>query len=286
MTADLPDPARHCLDTVRAQDHDRWLTLQFAAADDRPALAALYAFNHEVAKTRETVSEPMLGQIRLEWWRESLDGIANGQPRKHPVVEALDSVHRDDARTLPLDDMRALVDAREQDLLDQAPADFDALITYADATGGRVGTLAVSLCGAEDSLALAAASNVGRAWALTGLLRALAFQAAMQRSPLPDAELQQLGIARETLFRGEFSPDLKPLIRRMARAAADAIATARSRRCDIPPRARNPLLLAPLAAGYLKALARADWDPFSAQFDRGAAGRHMRLLWAGARGRF
>lgn len=286
MTADISDPARHCLDTVRTQDHDRWLTLQFAAADDRPALAALYAFNHEVAKTRETVSEPMLGQIRLEWWRESLDGIAAGQPRKHPVVEALGAVHRDNMHALPLDGMRALIDAREQDLLDRGPADFDALIAYADATGGRLGTLAVTLCGAEDSAALEAASNVGRAWALTGLLRALAFQAAMQRTPLPDAELQQLGIARETLFRGAFSPELTPLIQRMAEAATDAIAAARSHRHDIPPRARNPLLLAPLAAGYLKTLARADWDPFSARFERGAAGRHLRLLWAGARGRF
>jgi len=286
MTATRTDPAQYCLETVRDRDHDRWLTLQFAAPGDRPALAALYAFNHEVAKTRESVSEPMLGQIRLEWWRESLEGLAAGQPRQHPVVEALDRIHRDGAHSLPLEGMRALIDARETDLLDSAPADFDSLIAYADATGGQLTRLAAGLCDAEDAAALDAASGVGRAWALTGLLRALAFQAAMQRTPLPEEELQRLGIARETLFRGEFSPDLKPLILRMATAAQDSISAARSQRNSIIPRARNPLLLAPLAESYLKTLGRADWDPFAAQFDKGAVLRHLRLLWTAARGRF
>jgi NADH dehydrogenase [ubiquinone] 1 alpha subcomplex assembly factor 6 len=60
---------------VRRHDRDRFLTTLFAPAAERQALLALYAFNHEVAKTREVVSEPMLGRIRLQWWRDSLDQI-------------------------------------------------------------------------------------------------------------------------------------------------------------------------------------------------------------------
>src|SRR3546814_19441352 len=55
----------------------------------REHLFALYAFNHEVAKTAEVVSEPMIGRIRLQWWRECLDGIYDGAARQHEVVQPL-----------------------------------------------------------------------------------------------------------------------------------------------------------------------------------------------------
>src|SRR4051794_28190129 len=75
---------------VRRHDRDRFLTALFAPAARREALFALYAFNFEVAKTREVVSEPMLGQIRLQWWREAVDEIfAGGRVRSHEVVQPL-----------------------------------------------------------------------------------------------------------------------------------------------------------------------------------------------------
>ncbi|RMD88930.1 MAG: squalene/phytoene synthase family protein, partial [Alphaproteobacteria bacterium] len=104
----------HCAEAVRRLDRDRWLTLLFAHPGDREALAALYAFNQEIARVRDRVSEPMLGAIRLEWWRESLRGIAAGTVRRHPVVEALAVAMAE--RDLPEAELLALVDAREQDL--------------------------------------------------------------------------------------------------------------------------------------------------------------------------
>src|SRR5271157_5432659 len=57
---------------VRRHDRDRFQTVLFAPAARREALFALYAFNYEIARVRESVTEPMIGQIRLEWWRESI----------------------------------------------------------------------------------------------------------------------------------------------------------------------------------------------------------------------
>ena len=59
---------------MRAADPDRYFSALFAPAPARPLLLALYAFNHEVARVAETVREPMLGAIRLEWWRETVEG--------------------------------------------------------------------------------------------------------------------------------------------------------------------------------------------------------------------
>ena len=56
----------YCQNQVRQHDRDRYLTALFAPPARRPGLFALYAFNLEVAKVREAVSEPMLGHIRLQ----------------------------------------------------------------------------------------------------------------------------------------------------------------------------------------------------------------------------
>jgi phytoene synthase len=78
--------------SVRAADPDRYFSALFAPAPLRAHLFALYAFNHEVARIAETVREPMLGAIRLEWWRETLEYAAKGQPRNHDVARGLASL--------------------------------------------------------------------------------------------------------------------------------------------------------------------------------------------------
>lgn len=78
-----------CQAEVQKFDRDRYLTVLFAPSDRRPDLFALYAFNHEVAKVSAVVSEPMLGQIRLQWWREAIEEIYEGRPRNHQIVDAL-----------------------------------------------------------------------------------------------------------------------------------------------------------------------------------------------------
>src|SRR5260221_11842658 len=79
----------YCGQQVRRYDHDRFLTALFAPADRRDDLLALYAFNLEIAKIRETVTEPMLGRIRLQWWRETIESFAGHIVRKQAVAEPL-----------------------------------------------------------------------------------------------------------------------------------------------------------------------------------------------------
>src|SRR3546814_19486271 len=85
-SSDLLSP---CGALVERHDPDRYLASLFAPEAQREDLFALYAFNYEVAKTAAVVSEPMIGQIRLQWWRESLAGIYAGRARQHEVVQPL-----------------------------------------------------------------------------------------------------------------------------------------------------------------------------------------------------
>jgi len=118
-------------DLVRRHDRDRYQTALFAPAERRGALLALYAFNYEIARVREIVSEPMLGQIRLQWWREVLDAAYAGTPpRSHPVVVPLAAAIREFELSRGYFDR--LIDSRERDLADVPPASLAILEAYAE----------------------------------------------------------------------------------------------------------------------------------------------------------
>src|SRR5262245_32170371 len=107
--------ANYCFESVRAGDRDRYLMLLFAPTPQRGDLAALAAYNLELARIRDQVTEPTLGLIRFQWWRDALGEIAEGrEPRRHQVVLALADVVRRHGLNPEL--LLAMIDAREPDL--------------------------------------------------------------------------------------------------------------------------------------------------------------------------
>ncbi|MGQ0675605.1 MAG: phytoene/squalene synthase family protein, partial [Rhodospirillales bacterium] len=109
----------YCGGEVRRHDPDRFLCALFAPAERREDLLALAAFNLELARVRELVSEPMLGRIRLQWWREALGEIYSGMPRRHAVIQPLhETIKRRGLDRALLDRM---IDARESDMDGKPP---------------------------------------------------------------------------------------------------------------------------------------------------------------------
>ena len=93
---------------IKRVDEDRWLSSRYAPESERRKLIALYAFVYELARVRTVVSEPGLGAIRFQWWRDALDEIAKGRaPRQHDVVRAIAQV------MLPLERLGQLIDGYE-----------------------------------------------------------------------------------------------------------------------------------------------------------------------------
>lgn len=272
----------YCARMVCDQDHDRYLVALFAPAERREAIYSLFAFNTEVARTREAVSEPILGQIRLQWWREALDGIYSGEVRQHPVVEALSTAIADyGLERAPFD---TLLDAREADLDEAPPVNLAALEDYAGATSGLLSVMAMQVLGFAEGAPARAARLVGTAWALTGLVRAVAFHAQRQRLYLPADLLQGEGVDRRALFDLKPSPALNQVARAVADRAGDLLAEARRLKDDIPRPARCGLLLAVLADRYLRDIARAGYDPFA--LPPAAPARPLRLAIQSLLGRF
>ncbi len=273
-----------CGALVERHDRDRYLSCLFAPEAEREQLFALYAFNQEVAKTAEVVSEPMLGQIRLQWWREALTGIYDGNPRHHEVVEPL--ARAVEAKRLPRDLLEAVIDAREFDLEAEPPADMAALRVYAEGTSTTLLRLALKILAAEDSASEAAAEHLGQAWAYLGLLRALPLHARQKRSYLPADLCAEAGVDLQDVFELRASPALNSVAGVLLDKAAEHLSAARSVPGRVPRKALPALLLARFADLYLQRLRRAGGDPFAAAAQVPAPGRVWRLAWGNWRGRY
>jgi phytoene synthase len=237
--------------SVRAADPDRYFSTLFAPAPLRPFLFALYAFNAEVARVAETVREPMLGAIRLEWWRETAESAAKGAPRNHDVARGLAALFAQKAARL--DEFEGLIAARAFDSSADHFADFAGLENYLDATGGWLMRLAAELLGAAPEQAVLVTRDAARAYGLTGLLRSLPFHNGRHKLYLPLDLLSALQLTPEQFFHLEKTdPRLAAVKRQGALKARDYFLAARK-----APRARGALaaiLPAALVPVYLRRL--------------------------------
>lgn len=255
------DPIEYCREMVRTDDAARYQTTLFAPAKVQPALWALYAFNQEIAKTRENVSEPALGEIRLQWWRDVIEELRNNVVREHPVVQAA-SNHLTDATVLSLLD--TLIDARQMDLYSDGPADQTALADYADQVGGGLSEAALRLSctigkDAENENAIRAARSTGAGWAMLGLVRAIPFHWASDRNFLPGKEGQAAIAITDAAKMVEAA---RPTIVKMLGFVELQVERASTCAKGMPKPARHVLLLNKQTQLYLNALKLVDNDPF------------------------
>jgi phytoene synthase len=239
--------------STRAADPDRYFSALFAPASERANLFALYAFNHEVARVAESVREPMLGAIRLEWWRETVEGASKGTPRNHDVARGLAALFA--TGRVDLADFESLIAARNFDASAERFSDFVALETYLDATGGTLMRLAGRLLGADVTGRLAdMMRDAAQAYGIAGLLRSLPFHNGRHKLYLPLDLLQAVGMTAEEFFAAPRDPRALAAIRQAALRGRDHFLAARN--YGRPGNALAAVLPAALVPLYLKRLDR------------------------------
>jgi phytoene synthase len=133
----------YCRNLVAEMAKERYWASLYAPAEKRGALYALYAFDHEISRIGQAVREPMAGEIRLQWWREVLEGKRAAEAASHPVAAAL--LKSIAEAQLPVSRLLAAIDAHTSDLYDEPLADFEE---YGEATKGGITTLAAHILGA------------------------------------------------------------------------------------------------------------------------------------------
>lgn len=161
------------LNALKTADPDRCRAAVMASAQGRADLLLLYAFHYELAKVPEMVSEPMIGEIRYQWWRDCVDEIYSGgaKPvRRHEISTPLsEMLIRVDMPRFWVD---RLIDGRAADLSRAPFSSLDDASRYARETSGTLMQMALSVLGVDDT---DAAVMAGEAWGLTGLLRGWRF---------------------------------------------------------------------------------------------------------------
>ncbi|HLJ72455.1 MAG TPA: phytoene/squalene synthase family protein [Roseiarcus sp.] len=248
----------HCDALTRAHDRDRWLAALFAPAEARRHLHALYAFSYEVGRLRDFVREPMAGEIRLQWWREAIEGERRTEAQASPVAAALiDTIAR---FRLPIQAFDSMLAARVFDLYDDPMPDVAAFEAYCGETSSLLFRLASLILAGRDNGGADAAGHAGVACATAGLLRALPIASMRGQVYLPMDILSENGVSREDIVGRREGPKLRAALRAMRDFARRHLEKASS--ATKPEGAAAAYLPLALVALYLKRMERADYRPF------------------------
>jgi phytoene synthase len=199
------DPSTESVDElVRRVDEDRWLAARFAEPPVRERLNTLYAVVYEIARIPESVREPALGAIRLQWWRDAVDAIyGGGNVARFPAAEGLAEVARE--ASLERQVIDEMIDARAKDLEERPFVTWPEFEAYVDATAGSVIRLAARVCApdlVQTRQHVELFRNAGRVWGYTGLVRALPLWTERRRTFFPQKLLDHVHLTPATLFDG------------------------------------------------------------------------------------
>lgn len=241
-----------CGEIVRKYDPDRFLISMFVPAEVREDLWAVFAFNYEIAKTREVVSENTLGLIRLQWWRDAIGGIYDGKVLSHEVVEPLAvAIMRHD---LPREHFDTLLYAREFDLEDVMPANLEGLLNYSDFTSTPLLKLAIKIAGGDHEIE--PVRPIATNYALMGVIRAVHFHAAQGRCLLPEDLLQKHGLKRNDIGNPMYRDALSDVVKCIAAGYTKGIR----------PDHKFLVVSEHMAYMYLRQLERCKFDTMSHKF--------------------
>jgi phytoene synthase len=193
---------------VRRHDPDRFFTALFAPPAMRDTLFVLYAFNHELARAREVASEPTLALIRLQWWREVVEGDARRHELATPLAEAIAGGR------LRAADLLTMIEAREVEAEFSMPT-LEALLDYLEGTAGTLAMAAGRALGAGDAV-LPRLRALGTAYGVAGQIRSVAALARQGRCLLPEDLLAAHGLSIDAVIAAPRAPELGPVLSALA----------------------------------------------------------------------
>jgi len=266
------DAVAFCADLVRSHDFARYAATLFVPPLQRRGLLALYAFNVEIARVRESVSQPLPGEIRLQWWSDMLAGKAHGGVEGNPVAaELLAAIQHWE---LPVEPLARLVDEHQFDLYNDPMPTMAALEGYANDTSSALFALAAQMLGPPSDAIDHLARHAGLAAAFAQVIASLPRDASRRQLFVPLQLLSGHGSSMEEVFAGRPTPAMRAALLELIGEADRHLETAMRLLAEVPPQVRPAFLPLALLRRELKRMSRGEADPFQP-----VAISRLRTLW-------
>jgi len=272
MAAATKDSAGFCADLVRSHDFVRYASTLFMPATQRRALLALYAFNVEITRVRDHISQPLPGEMRLQWWTDMLAGAGHGGIEGNPVAAELLLVIRD--FRLPVELLSRLVDEHQFDLYNDPMPSMAALESYVNDTSAALFSLGARVASRPSEAIDHLARHAGLAQGMLQVVATLPWDTARRQLFVPLQLLEQHGSGIEEVFSRKLTPKARAAIDQLIGEARGHLKTAFELLGDVPPEVRPVFLPLALLRRDLKWMSRADSDLFAPR-----VASRLRTLW-------
>jgi 15-cis-phytoene synthase len=261
-----------CADLVRTHDFVRYASTLFLPAAQRRALLSIYAFNVEISRVREQVTQPLPGEMRLQWWTDMLEGAGHGGVEGNPVAAEL--LHSIGEYHLPVAALTRLIEEHQFDLYNDPMPSMAALEGYVTDTSAALFSLGARIAAPLSAESDHLARHAGLAQGMTQVIATLPLDAARRQLFVPLQVLQQHGGDIEQVFSGKPTPQIRAAVDQLAGEARKHLETAFDLLAEVPPQVRRTFLPLAMVRRDLERMARADADPFAVQ-----APSRLRILW-------
>lgn len=251
----MQDNELYCLNLLAQADKDRYLSLLYAPEAKRGALAALYAFNVEIARIRDVAKDALPGEVRLQWWRDLINGAGHGETESHPVAASLMATIKQ--YSLPLHVFDAYCEARIFDLYnDPMPARHD-LEGYCGETASVLIQMAANILDADRAPQFSeAAGHAGVAQSIAGLLRLMPLHRARSQIYMPADIMQAVGLDADSYLGSGHEAEKTNLVRAMIALADEHFIAYKKAARGLPASLKPAFLPVSLVPAYLRSLSR------------------------------
>ena len=261
-----------CAELVRSHDFARYGSTLFVPAVQRRGLLAMYAFNVEISRVREVVSQPLPGEIRLQWWTDMLAGEGHGGVEGNPVAAELNLAIQN--RGLPVERLSRLVNEHQFDLYNDPMPTMAALEGYIQDTSSVLFSLGAAVAGWQSPDIEHLARHAGLAQGMAQVMAALPLDASRRQLFVPLQLLKSHGSGMEEVFAGKETPKLRAALNQLIAEARGHLDSALALLSSTPPQVRPVFLPLAGVSRDLERMARADTDLFTPH-----ATSRLRTLW-------
>ena len=275
------EAAGFCDELVRTHDFTRYVSTLFVPAEQRRALVALYAFNVEISRVHEQVSQPLPGEMRLQWWTDMLAGTDHGGVEGNPVAAELMLAIRN--WRLPVERLSRLIDEHQFDLYNDPMPTMAALEGYINDTSSALFSLAAGIAVRPSEAVDHLARHAGLAQGMLQVIAALPRDAPRRQLFVPQQVLESHGCGIEEVFAGKQTPKLRAALDQLLGEARGHLKTAYALLADVSPQVRPVFLPLAMVDRDLQRMSRADNDPFMPHTT--SRFRTLWTLWRASRSR-